>query len=277
MDILKSLKELPPILYKYRRFDDMSRSLDIIRNGELWHTSVSKLNDPFDCAILYTVDASMLDMRKYIRESVKRHFPEANKQERRELVREAERRTASPKWRENVKREIQESRENGFGICCLSAPRDELLLWAHYADEHSGLCIGLSMEKLGLFQSRIVKNGEFIDLLKVEYSAEMPTINFIDSMLTMGKSDEVWQEDIKTMISTKSIDWSYEQEYRLVYWGHPNELVPIGSDAIAKIILGCRCSDANQEKTLEVVPDGVPVYQAEKKERIFGLDFEQIQ
>ena len=64
MDILKSLKELPRILYKYRRFDDEGRSLNIIRNGELWHTSVSKLNDPFDCAIPYTLGVSELDRRR---------------------------------------------------------------------------------------------------------------------------------------------------------------------------------------------------------------------
>ena len=133
------------------------------------------------------------------------------------------------------------------------------------------MCIGLSTEKLGILQKELFRNDELLDLLKVEYSRDMPQINLVDSMLSPD-----WKEDIITMISTKSIDWDYEEEYRLVYWKHPNELLSVGREAIAEIILGWRCSDEDWEKTRAVVPDGVPVYQAEQKERIFGLDFERI-
>ena len=274
MDILESLKDpdFPQILYKYRRFDKKGHSLDILRNGELYHTSISKLNDPFDCAISYTFDASMLDMRKYAGDVVKRHFPEASKEERRVKIKEMEAKITAPNWGEGARQDIQEIREDEFGICCLSTPRDNLLLWAHYADEHRGLCIGLSTEKLGIVQLGLVKSRVLLDLLKVEYSPDMPQISIIDSMLRPdGK------EDIYTMISTKSSDWKYEKEYRLVYWGHPDGKLSVGREAIAEVILGCRCSDANREKTLAVMPDGVPVYQAEQKERIFGLDFDKIQ
>jgi len=214
----------------------------------------------------------MLDRRRYIHDVVKRHFPQASKEERRARVREAEAKISAPNWSERARQAIQEIRENAFGMCCLSAPRDNLLLWAHYADEHRGLCIGLSTEKLGIVQSGLVKSRELLVLLKVDYSRDMPQINLVKFLASKDR----WQEDINTMISTKSIDWCYEQEYRLVYWNHPNDLLSVGREAIVEVILGCRCSDEDWEKTLAVVPDGVPVYQAEKKERIFGLDFEQI-
>lgn len=106
---------------------------------------------------------------------------------------------------------------NEYGIVCYTSEFSNTLLWSHYADNHKGMCLVFDVENKD-------------KLYKVKYQERFPEINLTDDANT--------HEEIKTIVTTKSIDWEYENEYRQVFimknmlYKYPGELV--------EIIFGCR-------------------------------------
>jgi Protein of unknown function (DUF2971) len=88
------------------------------------------------------------------------------------------------------------------GILCLSEVRDSILMWGHYTDNHRGLVVGFDSDH-PFFSRRRSDKDEFGFLRRVDYSSQRPQV-----MLTDTESS-VW-------FSTKSEQWSYEKEWRIV-------------------------------------------------------------
>ena len=104
-------------LFKYREFN--KSSIELLINRELWFAEPKSLNDPFECQRTYS---SVLDATW-------------------------EKHEAS----ESYKLEIDEKLSkylNKTGICSFSRTRKNQLMWAHYADEHKGFCIGFNQREL---------------------------------------------------------------------------------------------------------------------------------
>lgn len=87
--------------------------------------------------------------------------------------------------------------QSSIFIFCFSEKCDSLLMWGHYADEHKGICIGYNLKNL-------IEN---YDCLPVIYNKQMPQIKDIDF-----NSPETLYE----CILTKSVDWKYEYEWRII-------------------------------------------------------------
>jgi len=65
-------------------------------------------------------------------------------------------------------------------------------MWGHYADHHRGICLEFN-----------ARTSDFCQAIQVNYSAEYPQFSLADGT------------DLSPFHS-KSADWSYEQEYRLI-------------------------------------------------------------
>lgn len=89
-----------------------------------------------------------------------------------------------------------------------------------------------------------------LDLVKVSYSDEIPDFNFFESMMSGHK-----YQDMITILTTKSVHWSYEREYRLMYWDGINVSVGIGHSAVVEVILGCRTSCEGKQRILALLED----------------------
>jgi hypothetical protein len=90
------------------------------------------------------------------------------------------------------------------GILSLTTERDNLLMWAHYAQKGTGLCVGFD-EAAEIFVASSFAGTRLTGPNPVRYSSERPTIDprpeterFIEMALTKGK------------------DWAYEQEVRCI-------------------------------------------------------------
>lgn len=108
---------------------------------------------------------------------------------------------------------------NTYGIISLSETHRNLLMWAHYASEHQGFCIGYRTDALP--QEDIeVSEGEFIKpypLLKVNYDNIVFDHDYIEIFNEFQFSeDEPFKKVSVRALTTKSEDWSYEKEYRIV-------------------------------------------------------------
>jgi hypothetical protein len=135
-----------------------------------------------------------------------------------------------------------------FGILSLSRCRDNILMWSHYADSHQGFVIGFDSENKFFTPSE----GKAIDGLRdVKYSRKRPI--FPPNGLNSLNPDEMreWNEHI---FFTKSEDWAYEQEMRIlasplaadhkipVKDGWDICLYSFDSQAVKEIIVGSRTS-----------------------------------
>lgn len=135
-----------------------------------------------------------------------------------------------------------------LGVICFTSREDNLLMWAHYGENHEGICIefdagvdfftGKYLDALeGAFIQRTVKDhykntGE---LKEVKYSKVRPL--FIDPSEIEYDTDS-WL--------TKSEAWAYEQEYRILlpidFAVRQQDMLfyEVDKKSIKSVILGCQ-------------------------------------
>jgi len=200
--------KLPDFIYKYITTEN---AIKILENKTLWFTSPKDYNDPFDCNInLLDLTPRDEDIISVIKKNI---F-----------------------YREGVRREIQKNRKNPYrikkqtseqlqnhiynsGVCCFSEMNNNNLMWAHYADNHKGLCLKFksSIEEIGTMTA------------KVNYKKEYSKINF-----WTGEGNAILH-----LIFTKSTDWSYEREIRIFRMLEKGK-TPFDLSNLTEIIFGCR-------------------------------------
>ncbi len=98
-----------------------------------------------------------------------------------------------------VKNSIEEFLANR-GVSCFSETNDNLLMWAHYASNYTGICLEFSAS------SALFELGH-----KVEYCRSIPEIETV-SLLTEENFSQVMK-----LFCSKSEHWSYEKEWRIIH------------------------------------------------------------
>ena len=266
----------PKILYKYCCFDEEGHVFDLIRKGKMWFSSARCFNDPFDTSITYNYDGLYDKIAQdWVYSIIECDYPNLSFSEKKKL--------ATEKLNE-IRRDpsillqrmdaIIEMQYNKFGICCFSEIKSNILLWSHYAKNHSGVCVGFSTNLIMDYADRLLSQNELLDLVKVKYAKEYPQHSLIK--IELGSEDV---SDVEDILYTKSSDWSYEKEYRLIFWGKTNFCINFGFDTISEIVLGCRISAIHRDQILGIcsTSENPPqVYQAIKSERQFSLDYERM-
>lgn len=136
-------------------------------------------------------------------------------------------------------------------VLCLTEKPDNLLMWGHYAESHSGFVIEFDENNVFFNQRRSLKD-EFGFLRKVKYQKD---INVIDP------TDE---DGIVEHFTLKSEDWMYEQEWRMLmpmhmasemkcFHGTTYDLFNFPSDSVKSVILGCRSGSEFELKVRDVI------------------------
>ena len=122
-----------------------------------------------------------------------------------------------------------EEMNSTFGILCFSDIVTDPVLWAHYADNHTGVAFELDH----LIDPR---------LHKVDYTDDRPVLDINDL-----ECRSVVEPLLNKMIKQKASSWAYEREYRVhieldkcdVAGGHYFQAIP--DNLVTKVILGNRC------------------------------------
>lgn len=175
----------------------------------------------------------------------------------------------------SISKGISKGLGESTGILSLTEKHDNLLMWAHYAENHKGIVIGFDGEN-GFFHHQRTKDDECNYIRKVTYSEERPAIQ----LTTI--------EDMADIFLIKSKEWEYEQEWRMLKpLNDANETIQVNEESIClfsfppkcvtEIILGCRISPSNRKDILEyLVSDEeyshVQKYEAILDEREFKLN-----
>jgi hypothetical protein len=151
--------------------------------------------------------------------------------------------------RPTLGRDIQERFGARWGILSLSDTPTNLLMWAHYADSHRGFAVEL--DGLSEFFHRGSPPSVVGHPIAVTYARDRPAL----TMYTPEPTREFFDDAIRGALLTKSVDWSYEREYRVIFPlddpdTYPHEVVsgrfhlfPIPPDAITGVVIGARASE----------------------------------
>jgi hypothetical protein len=117
----------------------------------------------------------------------------------------------------------------GFGLYCVSEIPDSILMWSHYADNHRGFCLEFS--GLG---SPHPQGSPFPVSWKVNYEDERPLVDITETMRDID-TDHI----VRLGLLTKSKDWAYEREWRVLETtGTGVRVLPRGT--LSGVILGPR-------------------------------------
>lgn len=247
----------PPILYKYR--GDVTRDVKcLLVDRCLYLASPMKLNDPFDCFPAIAVPSEEHHERIIAAEvaNAPPGYPEAEIRKRCRMI------LTSESHRLRFAQEFYEKDLGRIGVLSLSAPRDEPLLWAHYASNGAGFCVG--------YRGR--DDGELMALgaAPVLYSIRRPAMNLFDD-----------QEDWFRILHTKSEHWSYEQEWRYVRLAEVGGIgtMTVPPNSIVEVCLGPRMTGNDRNaviKAAHALPDQPRIVQVELDCRRYGLKFRDV-
>jgi hypothetical protein len=265
---------LPKILYKYRDWDS-SYNKRMLTDLEIWLSSPAEFNDPFDCKIPndYEVLKDEHIRREYYTKIInglaKQGLPYSKQSPGETIIETIESRVknhnfeqfnneaANLRWSEYI---------NEHGLYCTTPINDNILMWAHYAKNSTGFCIGLNTEELlkssTVFEACVqIKYIETADIPKVH-----PLLEFIPTFE-------------QTCCAKFSI-WSYEHEYRFVSLSPEHRLVSLLPKHISSIILGSAMTQTNREEIKQILSkerfNHVKLFQAKQSSTRFELDIVEI-
>ena len=91
---------------------------------------------------------------------------------------------------------IEKYHNDRTGMICFGATWDNPMMWAHYADKHSGICLGFEVE------DKLVS--------VVDYTDKKINVEFGSHLQNHGLSVEL----LNKILTTKGIAWASEQERR---------------------------------------------------------------
>lgn len=272
---MESIDEYPPILYKYRCWDDTEEHAShkrLLSKREIYFAPPGAFNDPFDCRMTIQLDGLPLSkLRKKLDETRQTLGPPEPYETRRKLITNLI--INHKKDPQGAIERMRRAVDDTTGIWSLSAEPRNLLMWAHYADCHRGLCVGFSTKALHAFSERALATSRLrTTFWRVKYTSKYSTFDYVTWASKRA-------ECVETMLKTKSPEWIAEEEYRLVMlvsskYSSTKRSYVLPEDAIQIVILGCRMEERCKSEVrslLAATGCKARVVEAELKPHQYGL------
>ena len=200
-----------------------------IGQNTLKFSSPSSFNDPFefhDGLVEYDIS------KKYFKEIIKKRTNDNSRIKRQLAIFEKDKED----FVKNLIDQFQ-SLKRETKICCFSATSSSILMWSHYSQCHSGICIQFD-EKI--LSDTFNKNSL---IANVKYARNLKPLNF----------SRYKNQAVDHMVLTKSKDWKYEKEKRIILGGNPDEFQTIPARSITKVILGCKTSKDHVGRIIDLI------------------------
>lgn len=152
-----------------------------------------------------------------------------------------------------------------YRVYCLGPDVGNLLMWAHYADNHRGVCLEFDLN-----------NTVLSGALRCDYLAAFPLMRAYDDS----------EEGALQALLAKGDAWSYEKEYRLI--AQERSVAIAGADslltdgsyltlpkgALRSVIVGCQADHASIRSLVERSAPHVRVRRAHRVPNRYALEIE---
>lgn len=250
-----------PVLYKYESINEYS--LRNLKNAQIFFNAPSSFNDPFDCSLneasFICEDGDFVELYNYMRnKGVLGDVEPVN--------------NVGGLPADFIKKclagftgsisEIENRQLHKLGCTCFSKTNNHILMWAHYANGHKGMCLEFDATKAPF-------NGAF----EVTYSEKFPPINPI-KILT--NSVEILNREAVKPLLTKYECWKYEEEWRLFH-KEPNKLYGYEVDALKAVYFGTDVILTDLEIVCLILQgqnENIQFFKANKSKANYSLEFE---
>jgi len=192
---------IPSELFKYTK---VRHAKDLIYDNIIYLPQLSELNDPFEGSLLYDedkvvdfyADTTIDEFMGYIKEELNgKEYEEDNL----ENLGKSLLKFQSYEKLSEIKTELTDK----MYVICLSGRKDIASLWAHYADNHRGICIEYNLVNA---ETNIFENLCF----PIEYLDEYDLTRDIN--FSFYKKSFDFNLKIKPLL-LKGKDWSYGEEW----------------------------------------------------------------
>ncbi len=246
----------PQYLYKYLALTSVHTE-GAVSTPFLYFSRPADFNDPFDCKARYTFDSGSADeLKSWYRTAIAAlvaHDPRSAGKPDRTLAEEYIRRFPQPDaaLKAVAIPVLQADIQNKLvGILCLSETGTDPVMFYHYCNNHSGICLRFTTRD----------DSFFLYAEPVAYGEKYPVVEFFDL------SDNVRQ--FKTIFLTKYSGWVYEKEWRVVDFMNGPGLRQYPPELLSSVIFGMRTTDADKARVaqwLKTRGHSVELMQAEQQ------------
>jgi hypothetical protein len=260
------IMEYPEILFKYREVNEFT--LMSVINRSVWFSDPSSLNDPFDCQIKLTDEIP-----------TKKEFEKLGINQGKKIISALS--TAcfdGEKLSETYIKEIIgfknhiENNLETIGILSLSSMNNNTTMWSHYAGSHTGICIGYNSKKLFPKNKieKILHNVDYLPASEIDFN-----VFDLYTQCCFNQDKNEYRKIIDNIVATKTDDWAYEKEWRLVNGNKGS--YSIGDGAIVSISFGLKAT-LDTKLTIRNLLANVPMifYQMVRSKNGLGVEAEHI-
>nr|WP_034332222.1 DUF2971 domain-containing protein [Herbaspirillum sp. B39] len=209
-----TLKPYPLMLYKYRREITEWEEKTLLEH-EIFLSSRDQFNDPMD--IVFQVRPSPDDVTRWKRISDLVISQGGTYEDAQKIWSIAGTSEGEAAWL----RRVVDGIVDRTGIYSFSETARSMLMWSHYAADHKGLCFQFFLP---------VGFEEIQTLLPVEYGTKMKEIEFRNK-----------QEEHINAFRFKSVEWRYEQEWRIIKPNSARSILKLPPNMIKAVIFGAKC------------------------------------
>lgn len=252
---LKNDNILSKTIFKYHKIDKFLVLL--LKNSAIWFSNPLSFNDPFDCNL--TIDANNSP------EQIKKYFQLANWKKLKHSDSNVDKLINSNfSDKEAFKRKLNSTKRkimDNLGVACFTTNNDNLLMWAHYTQEHKGVVLEFDHSK----------DIDFFKPLKlINYINEYPKYNYYNAR----------KKVVEKLILNKSNHWKYENEIRLLK--HKVGLAEFKSLSLKAIYFGVRTSEKQINTIKTCINENrqkynhVKLYKGKIDETDYKINFEKI-
>ena len=250
-------KVIPPVLYKYRHFDE--RTVELLCADTVYYADPSTFNDPLDTKPCVEADCDVATMERTVYELVRRRVEDEMQSGARAV------KYRGPKTMAHIEKhshaaaqrmidglrydatdpercsdppgplasvlayaiERELLKQYNKGILSLATRYDCPLMWSHYGAQHRGICIGYSVPQEAQRQ-----------LHEVRYGGNRNVRASAVAKMVLDRDEQARIAVDAAVLLRKAPDWHYEREWRLL----GSRGVVDSPLEMAEIVFGMRCS-----------------------------------
>ena len=249
-------------LFKYGRLNEYSETA--ISTPTVWFSPPAQLNDPFECRPWFSFNGSQEEIVESIARGILQDRPDMTPDNATAHAVSIflEGRHRDPKTWEGLRRDMVTTLGQRIGLYCLSEHNDSILMWSHYASDHSGYCLEFEATDHSPF---------FGAAQKVKYCTSFPVVDFF----TTPK-----EEQVDLVFLTKFKGWSYEGEWRIIDHDKGPGMREYPCELLRSVTFGLRMPEANRENIRAWVKRrGHPVkfFEAQRHDQQFKIVVKEIE
>lgn len=214
---MKDNRNPPASLYKYRS-PDIGRLIDILLGNVVWASAPTDFNDPFDCYPHINLNGTYEEAIAWMRLRMSRGSAVVTEQQLELLASKVAAGGLGAIVDDIEPTEVWRDSVSQFGVVSFSSDCRNILMWSHYAKNHTGVAIEFSGFE-----------HPFDLSVDVNYTLDRPEFRPLDP----DRNDLM-----QRILLRKSKIWEYEQEWRYFQIKNGPGLVRFNPSIIKSIILG---------------------------------------